>query len=163
MRHLFPKFIIQNKTRVHRPFLNVGLRNRAQTEPSGKKIKPDLSTFMKNLFLLFVAVALLCGCQKPAVLASSEAQPKSIHWEYRIFEFEPQADIRRFFVVNQVLFTSYSKILSTNDAVTVDVLLNIIGAYGWEIAWTDGTKFIVKRPAQHDGEFYVTYRLQPQK
>ena len=72
-----------------------------------------------------------------------------------------------------VIFMDYSMANGTNSAAELKTtesrphfefdgagLLEEVGADGWELAWTDGTRYIVRRPAgkwKHDS-FIVEYR-----
>ena len=57
----FPEFIIQNRSRVHRPFLERRFEEPRQSDFVTIKIKPHLFT-MKTTIIALAAAALLCGC-----------------------------------------------------------------------------------------------------
>jgi hypothetical protein len=107
---------------------------------------------MKNILCL-LAAALFCGCNKPVA-------PPVQKWEYSNFKYhEPEFDNSRTFMTECYIEFSDGNFHweNSNTVTSVDLLLNQIGNFGWEIAWTDGTNFIVKRPTDifTNGTFIV--------
>ena len=107
---------------------------------------------MKNILCLLAA--LLCGCNKPA------ATPTVQKWEFSSFKFhEPEFNDSRTFMTECYIQFSDGNFhwQGSNTVASVDNLLNQIGDFGWDIAWSDGTNFIVKRPTDifTNGDFIV--------
>ena len=99
---------------------------------------------MKTFVCLLAAGALLCGCSR---------QPEPVRWEYNRFQC-PGYKNEEFAgpSANYILINSES-----NTIYDAGELLNQVGRYGWELTWSDGNNFIVKRPAGvfTNGDFAV--------
>ncbi|MGB7749881.1 MAG: hypothetical protein WBN75_21640 [Verrucomicrobiia bacterium] len=90
--------------------------------------------------IAIIVLALFCGCNR--------ASPQK--WEYTEFEFLAPVELT-------ILLGQDKKDKET--PANVEQVLNAIGQYGWELAWTDHQNFIVKRPAGiwKDGGFFVIH------
>lgn len=115
---------------------------------------------MKTTLCLFAATALLCGCNKPA------APTSPVRWEYnnfkfsgyKVYDFGATFNFLGFYAGWKEANTNLeSPYIESNMVGSVEMVLNQVGRYGWELAWSDGTNFIVKRPVGvfTSGNFYV--------
>jgi hypothetical protein len=98
------------------------------------------TTFQIALGLVLVLVS---GC-KPAAPA-----PAPVRWEYSKFKFH-EPDSRTFSDTVVWCYVQFSDgnfhWYPSNHVSDTDSLLNAVGNYGWDLAWSDGSNFIVKRP-----------------
>ncbi|MDE2020815.1 MAG: hypothetical protein KGJ13_10810 [Patescibacteria group bacterium] len=95
---------------------------------------------MRIIPVLFFA-ALLCGCRPVA----QKHEPAG--WDYasiQIREPEKADDGRE--LVTQVIVEYRGGCYFTNVAYSLTDALKAVGDYGWELAWSDGSNCIVKRP-----------------
>jgi hypothetical protein len=105
-----------------------------------------------------------------AVLAVNILMLQQLHnpptrWEYSAFKFNAEElySQNRNAIVNILVSSTgtgdgFKCNWTTNLVTSADAALNHIGYYGWDLAWSDGTNFIVKRP-QHDfqnGAFIIS-------
>jgi hypothetical protein len=122
---------------------------------------------MKGIFCLGALglAALICGCNKstqPGPAASSAP----VRWEYSSFSFH-EPDFKMLpgkMMVCYVEFSQGEGVWSgSNNVHKADSVLNQVADHGWELAWTDGRQFIVKRPAGAftNGAFIVAEAMLP--
>lgn len=93
-------------------------------------------------FFLAAQILYLLGCSRPA----SQTFPR---WQYVAFKLEgdPQALIWSADRIEPEMPGSEQKPYPIENLAG---LLNFIGRDGWELAWTDGTNYLVKRAIPHD-------------
>lgn len=113
------------------------------------------------LFSLFLQSLSAAGIITLVILAARHelAAQKKINWDYSAFEFTPHPDrapdgqpYR-----NMLVYMDWDKSpldlkeSGSEEEISLDGTLSTLGADGWQLAWTDGTKCIVKRP---DGRWW---------
>jgi hypothetical protein len=98
-----------------------------------------------------ICVAGICliavvGCVKK----SAPATAPPVKWEYSAFEYH-DPDYQSYPGNGNFCYIEFSdgnySWTGSNNLHDLDSLLNKIGGYGWDLIWSDGKKFVVKRPA----------------
>ncbi|MDE2098215.1 MAG: hypothetical protein KGL39_13250 [Patescibacteria group bacterium] len=113
---------------------------------------------MKLSFLLTALAALVCGCRP----AAKPSDPPT--WQYNEFEFHAPdfktlqgESLWCYYCEIEMLPEGGRQVINSNLTSSVGEVLNLAGAHGWELVWSDGENYIVKRPADvwTNGDFSV--------
>ena len=159
---------IPNRMRAKPDWTDAGNLKLKTAGGGGNRLLPILC----SLAVLFLAAN--CTISFLA-LKRSYAAPKPNTWRYDEFTFDPERD-KPWLDINDkdgwhrhrltVTFTATPRNLEISrlEAYTAGHILYYIGRRGWELAWTDGRRYIVRRA---DGKwdcdsFSITYKLDPE-
>lgn len=126
------------------------------------------------LAVLFLAANCVIGFLS---LKRSHAAPQPQTWDYTEFTFDeehgkPWLDSNdkdgwhryRQTLVFYKFGGEKSYEVSSHSAYRIHDILDSIGSHGWELAWLDGTRYIVRRVRGHwnSDHFSITYKLDPE-
>jgi hypothetical protein len=112
---------------------------------------------MKTTNILLAGIFVL---QAALLVEMFTLRPRPTEWEYQQFTFlgnRTEYDVKWFdYVLIERWNGQHAPYLTDSNRVySAGSLLDLIGYQGWELAWTDGKNYIVKRHGQGRDNFIV--------
>jgi hypothetical protein len=111
---------------------------------------------MKTTNILLACILVLQAALFVEMLA---LRTRPTEWEYKQFTFlgnRTEYGVKWFDYLLIQRWNGHALDLTYSNSVnSAGDVLEAIGDHGWELAWTDGKTYIVKRPGQGRDNFYV--------
>ncbi len=111
---------------------------------------------MKTALCILAAAALLAGCHRQPQPTPPPAPSAMVRYEFNQFDFHESqradwdSNTWMYCYLLEYTRTNGPQLVASNRVYDAGSVMDYLGRDGWDLAWTDGHRFLVKRPLPGD-------------